>query len=251
MLGSISVIRPLAGSGLAGFSASVAAHVTLVSLALLFTQRSTALTHDVRDLVREHVVFTEPARLLLGEAGPAVAHRLHAAVRRPRHRLALADAAQPARTEPASLELADVGLADLELDIAAPSLEREIAFVSDESRAQLERALGTIRPEAIRSTAYEADEVERIAWPAHRNPLPVYPSRLLRDRVEGRLLVIFVVDTTGLVEANTVTTSPGAHPLFVESVRWALLHSRYDPARLGGHPVKQRVEQAFEFRLAY
>ena len=249
MLSPYTVARPLAG--LSGLSVSVAAHVTLVSLALVYTQRPPALTHDVRDLVREHVVFTQPARLLLGEAGPAVAHRLHAAVRRASHRRAVADAAQPARAEAVSLERPGVAIDAPELDIAAPGSESRIAFVSDESRDQLQRALGTIVPEEIRATAYEADEVERVAWPAHRNPLPVYPSRLLRDRVEGRLLVIFVVDTTGLVEAGSVTTSAGAHPLFAESVRWALLHSRYDPARLGGHPVKQRVEQAFEFRLAY
>jgi TonB family protein len=91
--------------------------------------------------------------------------------------------------------------------------------------------------------------VERIVAAAPGNPEPRYPEPLRRMGVEGRFVVRFVVDTTGQVEENQIEFPSTAHRLFVESVRTALLRSRYFPAMLGGRRVAQLVEQEFRFKM--
>jgi TonB family protein len=72
---------------------------------------------------------------------------------------------------------------------------------------------------------------------------------LRRQGVEASFVVRFVVDTTGQVDENKIEFPTTAHRLFVESVKAALLRSRYFPAVLGGRHVAQLVQQEFRFRM--
>jgi protein TonB len=67
---------------------------------------------------------------------------------------------------------------------------------------------------------------------------------------EGRVVATFVVDTTGRVEMTSVQVLASDDPEFSESVRTALGEMQFRPATRGGRPVRQLVEQRFNFRIA-
>jgi protein TonB len=79
------------------------------------------------------------------------------------------------------------------------------------------------------------------------NEAPRYPATLERGGVGGRVLARFVVDTTGRVEPGSVEIRESDHPLFADAVRRALVRYRFDPARVGGHAVRQLVELPIVF----
>jgi TonB family protein len=69
-----------------------------------------------------------------------------------------------------------------------------------------------------------------------------YPQRLEADRVEGRVVVQFVVDRNGRVESATVRVLSATHDEFVEPTRTALQEFRFKPGRRQGQTVRQVVQ---------
>ncbi len=96
---------------------------------------------------------------------------------------------------------------------------------------------------------YRAEAVDRIVSPFANNPTPVYPRSLESMGVEADFTVMFVVDSTGRVDEGTLEIPKSVHRLFADAVRYALLRSRYFPAQLAGHSVRQLVAQEFVFRM--
>ena len=95
---------------------------------------------------------------------------------------------------------------------------------------------------------YTADQVDVPARPdSSALAMPLYPDSLHRQRIPGRVLAEFVVDTAGRPEAETIGIVSSTDPRFSASVVHALLEARFVPARLGGHPVRQLVQQPFSF----
>ncbi len=97
--------------------------------------------------------------------------------------------------------------------------------------------------------AYTELMVEQVVKPREGNPAPRYPSMLASAGVEGIVYARFIVDTSGRVEAESITFTKSDHQLFERSVREVLLRSRFSPAQVGNHAVRQLVEQAFSFAL--
>lgn len=91
--------------------------------------------------------------------------------------------------------------------------------------------------------------VEQVVRPMTGNPAPRYPSMLASAGVEGVVYAQFVVDTAGRVEAESIRFTKSDHQLFERAVRDVLLRSRFSPALVGDHAVRQLVEQAFSFAL--
>jgi TonB family protein len=79
---------------------------------------------------------------------------------------------------------------------------------------------------------------------------PPYPQELRDDRLDGLVVVRFVIDTLGHVEVPSLNVVAASHPLFAASVRSALSRLRYSPASQAGRLVRVRLEQRFEFHLA-
>lgn len=94
-----------------------------------------------------------------------------------------------------------------------------------------------------------ADEVEKAAAPLGRQREPRYPDILRSQRIEGRVVVAFVVDERGRVEPNSIRVVESAHALFESAVKAAVLGTRFRPAEWRGRPVRQLVQQAFVFTL--
>ena len=95
---------------------------------------------------------------------------------------------------------------------------------------------------------YTAEQVDVAAAPDTADPVaPIYPDSLLRIGEEGRVLVEFVVDTTGAPDLETFGVVLSTSPLFTRAVRDAVAGARFTPAMLDGRRVRQLVQLPFRF----
>jgi hypothetical protein len=81
--------------------------------------------------------------------------------------------------------------------------------------------------------------------------IPKFPESLRATYTEGSVKAQWVVDTTGKAEHGSFRILRSRHPDFAEAVREAVLRMRFEPARLGGRPVRQLVEQEFNFHIDF
>lgn len=79
---------------------------------------------------------------------------------------------------------------------------------------------------------------------------PRFPDVLRQAGVEGEVLAQFVVDTSGRAEVGSYKVLKTSHELFGNAVKTALPGMRYTPAKVGGRPVRQVVQQPFTFAIA-
>ena len=93
-----------------------------------------------------------------------------------------------------------------------------------------------------------ADDVDEPAA-VLRQPAPRYPRALSVAGVAGRVLLDFVIDTTGHVEPASIRILSSSHPAFEASARETLERSLFRPARHAGRTIRQRALQAIAFRL--
>jgi protein TonB len=90
-------------------------------------------------------------------------------------------------------------------------------------------------------------QVEKPVLAKDGNPVPKYPGMLESSRVEGDVLVQFVVDTLGRAEMNTYKVLKTSNELFAQEVRRVLPFYKFYPAEAGGRKVKQFVQLPFRF----
>jgi protein TonB len=67
--------------------------------------------------------------------------------------------------------------------------------------------------------------------------------------IEANFNVSFVVDTSGVVDQQTVEMPASIQEEFTNAVVEVLFNWHFAPAELGGRRVRQRVLQPFTFRL--
>lgn len=80
---------------------------------------------------------------------------------------------------------------------------------------------------------------------------PVYPKELIARRVDGEVDAQFVVTARGTVDMESFKVLRLTEPEFVNAVRRFLVSAHYKPAMIGGHPVRQVVQQQFMFNVDY
>lgn len=78
-------------------------------------------------------------------------------------------------------------------------------------------------------------------------PAPEYPARALDRGLEGTVIALIAIDTTGRVSDVEIERSDGWE--FTESVRKAVRRMSFAPPRRTGRPVACKFRRAFEFRL--
>jgi TonB family protein len=78
---------------------------------------------------------------------------------------------------------------------------------------------------------------------------PPYPETMLRRRIEGLVLVQYVVDSTGRADTSTFRVLSATHPDFVKAVKTTLPKMRFRPAMMNGKRVAQLVQQPFAFKI--
>lgn len=96
---------------------------------------------------------------------------------------------------------------------------------------------------------YFESQVEKPVQAAPGSPGPQFPEMLKSSGVEGTVLAMFVVDTTGRAEVGSLKILKADHQLFEMAVKNALPKMRFLPAEIGGRKVKQLVQQPFQFSL--
>jgi periplasmic protein TonB len=78
-------------------------------------------------------------------------------------------------------------------------------------------------------------------------PAPRYPPVLQQIGLSGRVLLQFVVDTTGHVEPASIQVIESTHEGFEPPAREAVAAAIFHPARLGPRPVRQLAQQGVRF----
>jgi protein TonB len=91
--------------------------------------------------------------------------------------------------------------------------------------------------------------VERVPRVLGDAPTPRYPSALRSSGMSGRVLVRFVVDTSGRAEMAGVEVVEATHALFADAVRDVLARYRFAPGEVGGRKVRTMVQLPFVFAL--
>jgi protein TonB len=92
-------------------------------------------------------------------------------------------------------------------------------------------------------------QVEKPAAAADGNPSPQYPEALRSSGVEGEVDAQFVVDVNGRADMSTFKVLKATNDLFAAAVRSTLPRMKFYPAEVGGHKVRQVVQQAFMFNI--
>lgn len=97
---------------------------------------------------------------------------------------------------------------------------------------------------------YTAEQVDEPARADSSDPVsPFYPDSLQRNRVGGRVLAEFVVDSTGRPEMDTFGVVFSTDRLFTDAVRRAVSIANFIPARLGGKAVRQLMQIPITFQI--
>ncbi len=80
-------------------------------------------------------------------------------------------------------------------------------------------------------------------------PNPRYPEMLRQAGVEGSVILSFVIDTAGRVEASSVEIIQSTNRAFEGPARDVIVRSRYRPGRVRGTPVRVLVQQSISFTI--
>jgi TonB family protein len=115
--------------------------------------------------------------------------------------------------------------------------------------ARLTRADGPV-PVKENQTYFEFQVEQTATVRAGTSASPKYPAELRAANIEGEVLAQFTVDTTGAPVLETFKVLKSTHDLFTQSVRNALPMMRFNPAEVGGRPVRQLVQMPFNFNLS-
>jgi TonB family protein len=94
-------------------------------------------------------------------------------------------------------------------------------------------------------------QVEKLATPLPNNVAPRYPDALRDARIEGEVLVQFVVDYDGRIDMETLKVLRSTDPQFTQVVVAALPTTTFSPALVGGRPVRQLIQMPFHFDLKH
>jgi protein TonB len=78
---------------------------------------------------------------------------------------------------------------------------------------------------------------------------PSYPERLLSAKVEGEVLVQFVVDEKGVADMGSFKVIRSTNTEFTDAVKRAVRSTTFVPAEHSGRKVRQIVQQPYAFSV--
>jgi protein TonB len=104
-------------------------------------------------------------------------------------------------------------------------------------------------PQRVSDQPYFEFQVEKPVQQIPGTGTPRYPDALRSSGVEGEVQAQFVVNEDGKADVSTYKVLKATNDLFASAVRTALPQMRFYAAEVGGHKVKQLVQQSFQFKL--
>jgi TonB family protein len=108
---------------------------------------------------------------------------------------------------------------------------------------------GAYRPSKLPPDVYLEYQVEQPVSPLSTNKGPRYPDALRTANVTGEVLAQFIVDEDGSVDSTSFNVARSTNDQFTDAVRASISSLRFNPALVGGRPVKQLVQMPFQFNL--
>lgn len=104
-------------------------------------------------------------------------------------------------------------------------------------------------PDSIAATSVFLAEAVDDPAVVVRQPEPRYPPALLQAGVEGRVVVEFVIDTSGHAEPASPRVIESSNRAFDAAALESIQRSLFRPARVRGRSVRQLTRQAIGFRI--
>ena len=144
--------------------------------------------------------------------------------------------------------------APVEIPIKIPDIDLT-KKVTDEADFSGKGVKGGVASGVVGGTAKPSNEpyfefqVEKPVQQIPGTGTPRYPDALRSSGVEGEVQAQFVVDEDGRAEVGSFKVLKASNELFASAVRAALPQMRFYAAEVGGHKVKQLVQQSFQFKL--
>ena len=142
--------------------------------------------------------------------------------------------------------------APLRIDIKIPEIDLSKAVTNEKDFSGKGVAGGTgtgvVGGTATNQTYFDF-QVEKPAEMLPDQPKPKYPSVLESSGIAGEVQAQFVVGQDGRADMDTFKALKSSNELFTQSVRSVLTRMRFSPAMIGGKPVKQLVQQSFQFAV--
>jgi TonB family protein len=120
---------------------------------------------------------------------------------------------------------------------------------SSEVEATREKDIEAQPPIALGDSIMTELQVDSVVVRYENSAAPPYPETMLRRRVEGMVLVQYVVDTTGRADTATFRVISATHADFARAVKNTLPLMRFRPAIMANRRVPQLVQQPFAFRI--
>ena len=81
------------------------------------------------------------------------------------------------------------------------------------------------------------------------SPPLLYPPAMRQARVEGRVIIRAIIDTTGRIEPASVKIVQTPNPGFDQAVHFYVLHAIFRPARVHGRAVRVIVNIPIDFKI--
>lgn len=119
---------------------------------------------------------------------------------------------------------------------------------SDDTEAAA-KALEAQQPIALGDSIMTELQVDSAVVRYEDGAAPSYPESMLRRRIEGSVIVQYVVDTLGHADTTTFRVISATHVDFARAVKNTLPRMRFRPAVMANRLVPQLVQQPFAFRI--
>jgi len=143
--------------------------------------------------------------------------------------------------------------APVKIDIKIPEIDlsKAVTNESDFSGKGVKGGTGNGVVGGIANTnqTYFEFQVEKPAEMLQDSPKPKYPTVLESSGIPGEVQAQFVVKSDGKADMDTFKTLKSTNELFTQAVKNVLPRMKFSPAMIGGKPVNQLVQQAFQFAV--
>jgi TonB family protein len=103
----------------------------------------------------------------------------------------------------------------------------------------------------LRDMLYEAGMEDQRFTPAELVVRPefVHPRLLLEAGISGRVILRFIIDTTGQIEATSIEVLEKTHEAYADAARSGVLGARFRPAHFGNRAVRQLTRWPVNFQI--
>lgn len=103
----------------------------------------------------------------------------------------------------------------------------------------------------LRDVLYEAGMADQRFTPAELVVRPVFehPRLLLEAGISGRVVLRFIIDTTGQIEPASIAVLEKTHEAYAAAARAGVVGARFRPALFGNRTVRQLTRWPVNFQV--